>query len=490
MSAQPEAASDLLSQEELRLRASAGLVVTATRAFLMLVLGFGGNVVLARMLVPRDFGLVAVGSTMIMFITVLSDGGLGAGLIRRPAPPSDAELRAVMGLQLGLTAVLGAVIGLAAVPLGDAGVVMAVMLASLPFLAVQTPGRVVLERSLRFHPLAVVDLAGLVAYLAWAIAGVAAGFGVWALATGAIVRAAVSGGAMVALSGIGLTPPLFSIRPIRPLLGFGLRFQGTNLAWNVRDQGLNAATGALAGVATLGLWSLARRLLEVPMMLFESLWRISFPAMSQLLAAKEDPAPVIERSLARTAVTVGLVLTALAASAPGLVPGLFGEQWSEAAEVVPWTCLALLVAGPISMCTVGYLYAAGNAAAVLRTSLLHVVTCFAVAVPLLPIVGVSAVGMGWLAGSFVEAIALGRVTVQRTGARLLRQLIVPLPLAVLGGAVGWVVADTDATLVSGIAGAGVAVAIYIAGLALLRWSLVVDTISFMLRATKAAVSTR
>jgi O-antigen/teichoic acid export membrane protein len=490
MSAQSDAASDLLSQDELRTRASAGLVVTATRAFVMLVLGFGGNVVLARMLVPREFGLVAVGTTMIMFITVVSDGGLGAGLIRRPEPPSDAELRSVMGMQLALTTALGVVIAIVGVPLGDAGVVMAVMLASLPFLAIQTPGRVVLERSLRFHPLAVVDIVGLVAYLVWAIGGVAAGFGVWALATGAIVRAAASGAAMVALSGIGLTPPLFSIRPIRPLLGFGLRFQGTNVAWNVRDQGLNAATGALAGVASLGLWSLVRRLLEVPMMLFESLWRVSFPAMAQILAAKEDPAPVIERSLARTAVTVGLVLTALAASAPGLVPGLFGEQWSEAADVVPWTCLALLVAGPISMCTVGYLFAAGNAAAVLRTSVLHVATCFAVAVPLLPVFGVTAVGMGWLAGSVAEAIALVRVTAARTRARLVRQLVVPLPLAVLGAAVGWMLADVDRTLVSGVLGGAAAAAVYLVGLALLRWSLVVDTVGFMLRATRAAVTTR
>ena len=45
-----------------------GAAVLVSRGALIKAIGFGGNVVLARLLVPKDFGLIAFGTT-IMFMT-------------------------------------------------------------------------------------------------------------------------------------------------------------------------------------------------------------------------------------------------------------------------------------------------------------------------------------------------------------------------------------------------------------------------------------
>ena len=72
-----------LSSREVHRRASAGLFfVGATNSFL-LVAGFLGNLVLARLLTPEDFGIVAFGLTTILLANAFSDGGLVAGLVRR-----------------------------------------------------------------------------------------------------------------------------------------------------------------------------------------------------------------------------------------------------------------------------------------------------------------------------------------------------------------------------------------------------------------------
>ena len=43
-------------------------------------------IVLARLLNPHAFGLIAFGMAVVLFGSLLADGGLGAGLIRRAGP--------------------------------------------------------------------------------------------------------------------------------------------------------------------------------------------------------------------------------------------------------------------------------------------------------------------------------------------------------------------------------------------------------------------
>ena len=59
-----------------------------------------GTLILARLLTPYDFGVIAFGATLVVFANFLADGGIGAGLVRRIKPPERRELRALLGFQL------------------------------------------------------------------------------------------------------------------------------------------------------------------------------------------------------------------------------------------------------------------------------------------------------------------------------------------------------------------------------------------------------
>jgi O-antigen/teichoic acid export membrane protein len=478
-----------LARAELKRRASGGLAIIGTRGLATLLLGFAGNVVVARLLTPHDFGVVAIGLAFVLVVGMLSDGGLGAGLIRRAEPPDMEELRGLAALQLAVTTGLAVVVAAAAAPFGQAGWVTALMVSSMPLVTLQFPGKIMLERSLRFRPLAAVELLNVLSYHAWAIGTVVAGLGVWGLASATVVRAAVAAAAMARVSPVGLVRPRFAWHRIRPLMAFGVRFQANTLTWLVRDQGVNAAIAVIASVSTLGLWSLARRLMEVPFVLFDSLWRVSFPAMSQLVAAKEDAAPVISRAVAMAAVASGMLLAGLAGSAPGLVPGLFGEQWREAAVVLPWACLGLCVGGSVSTATAGYLFAVGDVAAVLRANIFQTATMLAVTIGLLPILGVSAVGLGWLAAAVVDASLLGRATSKWTSVRLVGPLIAPVAVGIVSGAVGWLIAERGgADLLSGIAGGACSVLCFQAGLMLFHRRVLFETFRFFVGSIRAAAS--
>ena len=59
------------------------------------VFGLAGNVLLARMLLPSEFGTVALALSLLALGGVIFDGGLGASLIRRSREPTTEELRNV-----------------------------------------------------------------------------------------------------------------------------------------------------------------------------------------------------------------------------------------------------------------------------------------------------------------------------------------------------------------------------------------------------------
>ena len=292
----------------------------------------------------------------------------------------------------------------------------------------------------------------------------------------------------VASRDTNLFPSYRGVRELWPVISFGLRFQGVSVAGMLREQGLNAGVAAFSGVGTLGLWTLAKRVLEVPVLIVEPLHRVSFPYMSQLRAASEDIAPVIERGIRVTGTAAGVVLIGLAASASGVVPGVFGEQWAETAVAVQWVCVSLLVAAPLAVVAVGFLYALGEPSVVLRATIAHTAVLFAVTFPLLPSAGIHAIGAGSLAGAIVDALILGRAVAARSSARPFRLMAVPLVLGLPSAALGVVVThQLGNDFVAGVVGGTLAALTYAAAAFVFRRDTLLETTALIMRSVRAGL---
>ena len=135
------------------------------------------------MLTPNDFGVVAIGSTAILIATALTDGGLGAGMIRRPQPPTRAELRTLNGIQLALALAICLPSVVIALGFGRTGAITAIMIASLPITMLQTPGRTVLSREMKYDRKLAIDFGAQASFQLFSVVSVALGAGVWGLAT-------------------------------------------------------------------------------------------------------------------------------------------------------------------------------------------------------------------------------------------------------------------------------------------------------------------
>jgi O-antigen/teichoic acid export membrane protein len=465
----------VLSAAEIRRLAATGVAAMGVRQVAVRAIGLAGTVILARLLLPHDFGAVAIGSTLVMVFGFLGDAGIGAGLIRGPKAPEREDLAAFLGLQLVVTLVLAGATAGATLPFGQVGWVTALMVASLPVTAFRAPGVILFERDLRYQPLVVVELIETLTYYAWAIGTVLGGWGVWGLASATPVRAVVGAVIMTAISPVGFLLPRFSWTRVRGLLRFGMQYQAVGAVALIRDQGLNLGTAAIGGITVLGLWSLASRILQVPFLLFESVWRVSFPAMARLVAAGEKPRPIMERGLALASVITGGMLGALVGATPALVPSVFGHQWTPAAGAIPWAALGLMFGGPVSVATAGYLYAIGDSWSVLLSTVLSTLAWFVVAFSLLPVLGVEAIGIGWMVASIVEAIVLTTRTRRHTPIDVVRHLALPAAVGAAAATLGWLAASRlGPSLVSTVAGAAVAAAVYLVGMLVLRRRLLMD----------------
>jgi O-antigen/teichoic acid export membrane protein len=481
-----ELVDDLLSVGEVRRRATAGAFLLSLRGLGIRLIALAANLVIARLLAPADVGLVAIGATLVTFGDFIATAGMGASLIRHPRPPEPADLRSVVGFQFLVTGTLAVAVAVIAAPLGLGGQLAAVMVASLPLFAFRTPGVVMLERELRYGPLVVVELLDALVYAAWAVTTVALGWGVWGLATAVIARAVIGTVVLIRLSPVGVVAPSLDFGRLRPILGFGARFQAVGVVNLVRDQGFNIAIAAIAGVTVLGLWTLAYRVLQTLLLVFQGLWRVSYPAMARLMEAGENPRPIIERGVGIVALGSGLFLAPLAASGPALIPAALGARWADAADILPAACLGLMIVGPVSVSVAGYLYAEGDAGTPLRGALLHTAAQYVVAFALLPSLRGWALGLAGLAAGIVEAVVLGRAASRSSGARVVPPLLVPLLASCAAAGGGWALATTGhPTLPRAAAAAAVSAAVYLAIVGTLRPRLVADTAGLIRRAVRS-----
>jgi O-antigen/teichoic acid export membrane protein len=430
------------SVHQLRHATVRGVVSLVSRNLAIRGLGLVGNIVLARLLTPDDFGTIALGLTLSQIGMALVSGGVTASIARRKEEPDRVDLRAALAFQVGATFAFVAVAAPTGLALGGAGAVTALMICSLPIDALRVATTAVAMRRLQFGLLARAAVAETVAFNIVAVALVAAGMDVWGVAIANIVRAITGTVLLFVLGSVGWLWPRWNGDRLRRHLTFGAANQATVLVNTGRDQGINVVVGAVGGLAALGVWNLAYRLLQVVLLVMQAVWQVAFPAIARLLEAGQSGAALMSRGVRLVAIVTGLAAAILGGTAPAAVPVLFGPGWEAVPALLTLGAASLMVSGPITTLGFSFLWAVGSADAVLRATIAHTLTWLAVAAALLPFVGSDAVGIGMLTAAFVVRASLLAAIRRHIPLHDLALTLGPTLLAVLAGTAGWGVTES------------------------------------------------
>ena len=475
-----------LHGRELRERAASGAVLIAMRSVGVLVIGLCGYLIFARVLSPAEFGIVALGLSITFFGHFLADAGLGAALLRRHDPPTRLELASVTGLQLAVMSMATLLAVLIALLFESrTAAVTAVFLGALPLLAMRVPAAISLERELRYGPLVAVDVFEVLIFNAVAVTAVLLGSGPFGLAGATIVKALAGTIALNRLAPGFIMMPRLRLAPLREMLRFGVMFQASGAVTLVRDFVGNVLVVAIGGYAMAGLAAIAGRVINVPVMMFQAVSRVSFPAMSRLLGAGEDPRRPIERGVAIGAILAAGLLVPLAAGGPDALVFILGEPWREAGTILPVVCLGLGIGMPITVIASGYLYALGDARTVLTANLAFTVTALASCAALLPLIGFLGVGIASMAGTLVNAALLSHAVRRHTGVTTISFVIRPVGAGLVAFAAGAAGASIySAPLAAAAAAAAASLAVYLGGLFLVDRSGVTTTARLIARSVR------
>jgi len=308
------------------------------------ILSFIVFLVLARLLKPAEFGVVAVATVFVDALMVLSRGGLPDAIVQRPElDESYADTAFWVSAALGVTCCILLMLGSFPIAMIFRMPELQPVLATLAFTFVVGglggihEGR--LQRSFGFKRLAMRTLA------ANAVGGLGAvimafhGFGVWSLVAQRLIASTLT-----MLLTIAAMPWRPRFRFDRNLAGqqvaLGSKVLGSNLLIIMNNRVHELIAAYFLSATAVGLMRMAWRCIDlVSQVAVIPLAQVALPTYSRVQGDLELLEGRFKGLVSASAMLAMPAFLGMAAVAPLLLPVVFGEQWAGAAPVLQILCL-------------------------------------------------------------------------------------------------------------------------------------------------------
>lgn len=309
--------------------------------------GFVVKLVLARLLVPEMFGLVAMVTVVVGFLAVFSDLGMSSALIQRRreaiSPLRYDSAFWFLAIAGGIMAALVWLLGVPFMVWFYEEPRLAPIAFALAFgLWLGTLGmipRVRLTRLMRFGAIVRADVIAMLSGAACAVALALIGAGLWALVAQKLVTS------FVTLVALWLSTPWrprfrFKLATLIDVVGFSGFTLANSILYFLRKNMDVIVVGKILGATSLGIYSIAFALTEVlRMQLYQVVNKVLFPAYSRMQDEPEAMKPFYLATIKYMALIVWPISTMIILYADPMIPIFFGENWAEAIQ--PARILAL-----------------------------------------------------------------------------------------------------------------------------------------------------
>lgn len=318
-------------------------------------LRFGSLIVLARLLDPKDFGLVGMVTAVTGVFSLFKDAGLSMATVQRTTI-SHEEVSTLFWLNMAVGTLLGC-LSLAIAPIlvsfyqePRLFFVTAALGAGFLFNAAGVQHSALLQRQMRFVTLSVIETIALLISIAVGIGMAMGGYGYWALVGMAVALPAAS---TICLWSLGMWVPGMPNRAAE--IGSVVRFGGTTtlnslvmyMAYNIEK----VLLGRFWGAEALGIYGRAYQLVSIPTENINSATGgVLFAALSRL---QNEPDRLKNYFLKGYTLVLSLTLpisVACALLADDIILLTLGPKWQDAAQIfrlLTPTILILAVINPM-----------------------------------------------------------------------------------------------------------------------------------------------
>jgi O-antigen/teichoic acid export membrane protein len=359
---------------DLREKATSGLIWSAIERFGQQAVVFVVQIVLARLLAPEQFGLIAMVAVFMTLSSIVADAGFSQALVQRKEV-GDKEISTVFYFNLGISCVMTLLLCLAAPFIAafykfeELTLILRVLSIRLVIGAFGSVQAAILSRQLLFKEIFWVTLPSTLISGIIAIVLAFNGFGVWALVGQSLVQSILQSSAFW-FSSDWRPSRVFEIQCLKEMFPYGSRLALSSFLHQGFQSAYVLVIGKVFSAADLGYFQRARSLQRLPVENIQGiLGRVTFPLFSKI---QDDP-PRMKRGM-RKALQLSTLLVfpgmaLLAAIAEPLVVTLIGEKWLPCVPYLQWLCV-VGVLFPLHSMNVNLLLSIGRSDLLLRLEII------------------------------------------------------------------------------------------------------------------------
>jgi PST family polysaccharide transporter len=344
---------------DLKRRAARGSVVLLASQSVRFVLQFVSIVALGRLLLPSDFGLIAMVAPVTAFIATFKDLGLTQAVVQRQQISQD-QLTTLFWISVSFSVILMICTYLAAPVVGwfyNEPRTIWLMIAfggQLIFSGTAALHMALLNRAMRYQALALVEIAALAVGVVAGIVTAWLTHSYWALVVASAVTSACTAAIAWTVSGWCPGTPRRGA-DVAAMLRFGGNLTGFNIV-NFFARNLdNILIGKAWGTSDLGLYDRAYKLLLFPLsQISYPISRIATPVLSRLVLEPDRYRRAYLQMIGQVLLLVTPGVVCLVVLADQVVFLLLGPRWEGVVPIFQWLGVGALVA-PIGQST-GWLF--------------------------------------------------------------------------------------------------------------------------------------
>jgi O-antigen/teichoic acid export membrane protein len=335
-----------------------------TTAYINAGVSFVGNIFLARLLMPNDFGIYALAASFLSLVFMISGFGTQESIVQchenniDELIPTAFWMTIVLGVVLAL---VGSLLGMLLMPrYGEIVALLIVLLSWVSLMSmISNAYGAILQRDLNYRPISITQLVGTFISFAVAILAAFRNYGIWSL----FLREAIFTFFMLISLGWACgfrVPWKFNRRTAHWIWGFGWKIMGNRIAEVLFERVDKLIVGTFLGTATLGQYNVAYRLAWVGHQFsYGAIESLSFSVFANIQKEREKLRLAFEKMyywLLRFALLLGLSVWFCGAD---LVRIIYGSKWEQAGSIFQ-NMAVLLMLLPLETSLRSFLVGAGH----------------------------------------------------------------------------------------------------------------------------------
>lgn len=309
------------------------------------VVSLGTTLVMARILSPADYGLMALAMVVIGFVGFFNEVGIGSAIVQKPKL-SEAEVNGCFAIAMMASLVLfgGTVAssGLIAHFFGNDSLRPIIAVLSVAFVlgAVGTVPMAFLRKEMHFKAIAGISILAVVVQSAVCLVLALMGWGVWSLVWGFVVSSTIQ-----SLGAFYLSPwrprGRYGIREAADLVFYGLHVTSTRVFWYLYTNADKVIIGKLLGDKALGVYDMAFSLATLPSSQITTLaTNVASPLFSKLQHDLPRLSSVIIKLTRGVAYATYPALVGMLVCSRELIAVVLGPKWIDV--LIPFSALCLM----------------------------------------------------------------------------------------------------------------------------------------------------